>query len=59
MNKITLGQIGNDKQFHFNSRYDEEHELFHDIKNSWLLNKPFSVWPSKNFISQTIIENIY
>ena len=34
MSEITLGQIENDKQFHFNSKYDEEHELFHDIKNS-------------------------
>ena len=34
MNEITLGHIENDKKFHFNSKYDEEHELFHDIRNS-------------------------
>ena len=34
MNDISLGQIEKDKQFHFNTKYDEEHEFFHDIGNS-------------------------
>ena len=34
MNEISLGQIEKDKQFHFNTKYDEEHEFFHDIGNS-------------------------
>ena len=34
MNEITLGQIENDKNLNFKSKYDEEHEIFHDINNS-------------------------
>ena len=33
MNEVTIGQIENDNQFNFKTKYDEEHELFHDIKN--------------------------
>ena len=34
MDEVTLGQIENDKNFNFKSKYDEEHEIFHDINNS-------------------------